>query len=1111
MDADALHFLQREYRATVVENRTSLTPEPLLTVAAVDPNLGEAIMYRILNPRPEFVIGAGSGLLSWTGIPLDRELTPHIKLVVQGRTSGSKWESVQCLVVIEVEDVNDCAPRFLGIPYLAAVPRDAKPGEKALNVKAVDGDEGNNGAVRHGRTSGSKWESIQCLVVIEVEDVNDCAPRFLGIPYLAAVPRDAKPGEKALNVKAVDGDEGNNGAVRHGRTSGSKWESIQCLVVIEVEDVNDCAPRFLGIPYLAAVPRDAKPGEKALNVKAVDGDEGNNGAVRHVFHLYSLLAGTSHFKINKYDGRITVAQSFENLSSTSIVLTVIASDQGRPQLSSNTTVVIELVDRAMPIFTHRLYRSRISESAPVGSAVLTVKAISNMGSRIGYIIASGDPEKHFRIDFDSGALSVHKSLDREHCAAYNLSIAAVDVTRNNVSSECTVVISVDDVNDNPPRFEIPFYEVYVSESAPIGTEIIQIIAHDPDSTDASVSYGISGANASVLSVDTMTGQIILMKQLDFELQQLYIFTATASDSDQLASHATLVLHVEDVNDMAPKFTPPVVRSTIRDDSQPGQFIAKMMVDDMDTVSSVAGGHRFLFSVIDGDETLIDIDKHSGVVMLARAIESEDLELRYKHLNISVSDGVFTAYAQLVVEVVASPTRRPLPRFEQAQYSASINENGKIGAAVITVHARDGIPPLKYALGGSKDGRAWPLVIDEDTGKVVTRISLDYEKQSIYRIPLLVTDAGGRRAFSTLILNVVDENDNVPSFVASEYEMSVLADAEDGEAIFMVLAVDEDIGDQLEYTIVPDGSAYSNYVKVHPKQGIVSLQKPVRELVGERITLFVRATDLANPPHQSEARVIIAVQPNNVSLPHFSNHHYLFTVAEDAPIGTVIGRVQQNEQQLIPNVRFSTAPSSQSSGLPISVDQSSGKLIVSSLLDREKVAEWRFMVRVTAVDDETAGTLAMVTVRVSDVNDNAPQFQGAYERIAIAEDSPVGTSVAVLSATDADSGPNSRIFFSIEKNEGSSAFKMDRESGWLMVAEPLDRETKEEYVIMVIASDEGHLTSRKNLTVLVTDANDSPPIFDRNYYVVELDLEKIRIGQQLLHMTVTIVISRLFQA
>uniref|UniRef100_A0A0M3JI49 Cadherin domain-containing protein n=1 Tax=Anisakis simplex TaxID=6269 RepID=A0A0M3JI49_ANISI len=53
------------------------------------------------------------------------------------------------------------------------------------------------------------------------------------------------------------------------------------LVVIDVEDVNDCAPRFLGVPYLASVPRDAKPNEKAFSVRAVDADEGMNGAVRY--------------------------------------------------------------------------------------------------------------------------------------------------------------------------------------------------------------------------------------------------------------------------------------------------------------------------------------------------------------------------------------------------------------------------------------------------------------------------------------------------------------------------------------------------------------------------------------------------------------------------------------------------------------------------------------------------------------------------------------------------------------------------------------------------------------------------------------------------------------
>ncbi|VDK21750.1 unnamed protein product [Anisakis simplex] len=180
--------------------------------------------------------------------------------------------------------------------------------------------------------------------------------------------------------------------------------------------------------------------------------------------------------------------------------------------------------------------------------------------------------------------------------------------------------------------------------------------------------------------------------------------------------------------------------------------------------------------------------------------------------------------------------------------------------------------------------------------------------------------------------------------------------------------------------------------------------------------------MANPPHQNETEVVINVQSANISLPHFSNHHYLFTIPEDASIGTVVGRLQQNQQQILSSVRFSIASHSGSSEIPFSVDQSSGRLIVNSPLDREKVAEWRFIVRLSSAlnnivgedSDMAVGTLAMVTIRLSDVNDNAPQFHGIYERIAISEDSPIGTSVAVMSATDADSGPNSRIFFSIEQ-------------------------------------------------------------------------------------------------
>ncbi|VDK24659.1 unnamed protein product [Anisakis simplex] len=140
----------------------------------------------------------------------------------------------------------------------------------------------------------------------------------------------------------------------------------------------------------------------------------------------------------------------------------------------------------------------------------------------------------------------------------------------------------------------------------------------------------------------------------------------------------------------------------------------------DTVTSVVDGHRFVYSVIDGDETLIDLDRHSGVILLARTIADEDIRMHQKHLNISVSDGVFTAYSQLIIEIVASTSRRALPRFEQAQYSASVSENGKIGAPIIRIRAREGIPPLKYSFGGNNDLRTWPVAIDKESGKVTSR-------------------------------------------------------------------------------------------------------------------------------------------------------------------------------------------------------------------------------------------------------------------------------------------------------------------------------------------------------------------------------------------------------
>jgi hypothetical protein len=104
------------------------------------------------------------------------------------------------------------------------------------------------------------------------------------------------------------------------------------------------------------------------------------------------------------------------------------------------------------------------------------------------------------------------------------------------------------------------------------------------------------------------------------------------------------------------------------------------------------------------------------------------------------------------------------------------------------------------------------------------------------------------------------------------------------------------------------------------------------------------------------------------------------------------------------------PDALAQDMPFSVDPTSGSVSVVKQLDRESKDEWRFSV---AMATDRATSVSVVTVRVDDVNDNAPKFEATYEKLSISEDAPVGTSVAIFSATDKDLDAAGKTIFSIE--------------------------------------------------------------------------------------------------
>ncbi|KAK5976570.1 Cadherin domain protein, partial [Trichostrongylus colubriformis] len=326
------------------------------------------------------------------------------------------------------------------------------------------------------------------------------------------------------------------------------------------------------------------------------------------------------------------------------------------------------------------------------------------------------------------------------------------------------------VNDNGPRFEHLVYRVNVSESTIVDTKLLTVKAVDPDGDNGVISYAVSGKDSSVVHMDSATGILSLAQPLDFEKCQRYEMSLIAADDSQLAGESKLVLTVEDVNDEPPRFSTPFAAAVVSDTASAGQFIAIMSVTDDDTVSSIKGDHRLLYSIIEGDETLFSVAEHSGEVSLLRAIDADDAlnDGGQKILNVSVSDGLFTAYGQLTVSIAVSGRRQAPPRFDQSQYVIDVRENNILTnkTSILMVQARDGVPPLHYSIG-SGDNRQRPVRIEKLTGRIHPKIVFNYHHQHMYKVPMVVEDALGRKAFSTLTVNVVDENDSAPTFVVGK--------------------------------------------------------------------------------------------------------------------------------------------------------------------------------------------------------------------------------------------------------------------------------------------------------------------------------------------------------
>ncbi|XP_070826255.1 protocadherin Fat 3a isoform X5 [Chaetodon trifascialis] len=868
------------------------------------------------------------------------------------------------------------------------------------------------------------------------------------------------------------------------------------MVRLQVEDINDNVPVFVGLPYYAAVQVDAEPGSPIFRVMAVDGDKGINGEVS-----YYLKDGHGHFEINQQTGSLSLKRAFESdLSNMEYQIMIYARDGGYPPLSSTIEFPVTVVNKAMPVFDKSFYSVSVNEDVAVHTPILGINATSPEGQNIIYTIVDGDPSLQFDIGFDTGVISVIHSLDFEAASSYQLTVRATD-SLTGARAEVDVDLIVQDVNDNPPIFQKMSYRVVLSETAMIGTPALQVIATDKDSEKNNVvRYQIfSDAHNSTdyFHIDSSSGLILTARMLDHELVQKYDFTVKATDNGfpPLSSEVSVIVMVNDMNDNPPVFNQLLYEAYVNELAPRGHFVTCVQASDADN-SDFA---KLEYSILSGNERMnFVMDKKTGIIILS-SNRKQRMEPAYS-LNVSVSDGVFTSTAQVHVKVLGANLYSPV--FGQNIYEAELGENSAVGTKVIQVKATDADPGVfghimfSFVNDMGKD----QFSIDA-SGQITTVEKLDREANKDIVLTVAAQDSGGSVSYCTVQVTLMDDNDNVPRFLATEYRTSVKSDVAKGFLVMQIEAYDPDDGTNAKVTYSIYSEAHvpvADILEIDPDNGWMVTKGSFSHLRNSVLSFFVKAVDGGSPVRHSLVSVYIHVLSPDAFIPSFGQHQYLFSMPEDTPIGTAIGTVHLNTPHGYASLSATFALVNGETGENnqdgvFVVEKDTGLIKLDKPLDHEMIKEYHFKVTATVQQAKLDSVTSVdVEIKVLDLNDNKPAFEANLYEATVMEGMSVGTRIIQVQAQDPDSGGNGQVTYSLGaliQSEGDAdtligTFSIDSNTGWISTQKDLDHETNPSYTFTVVASDLGEtssLSSTTTVTVAVSDINDNPPKFLEQHY------------------------------
>ncbi|XP_037710252.1 neural-cadherin isoform X4 [Drosophila subpulchrella] len=1116
-------FSQQVYTPNVDENAG---PNTLVTTVVASDKDGDNVRFGFVGggtSSGQFVIEDITGVIRLhnKAISLDRD---KYELNVTAMDDGSccvngdqTIHTSTAVVVVFITDVNDNKPVFKDCStYYPKVEEGAPNGSPVIKVVATDEDKGVNGQV--------KYSIVQ-------------QPNQKGTKFTV----DEETGEVSTNkVFDREGDDGKFVSVTVKATDqGDPSLEGVCSFTVEITDVNDNPPLFDRQKYVENVKQDASIGTNILRVSASDEDADNNGAI-----VYSLTApfnpnDLEYFEIQAESGWIVLKKPLDGCYPRDRYrLRVSASDKGTPASAADVDVELDVVDRnnKPPIWDKSIYGPiHIRENVTVGTVVTSVKASSGIEGNptVFYRLMPGSTAQTNKFHTfylqqrpDNGDtwadIKVNHPLDYESIKEYNLTIRVENNGAQQLASEATVYIMLEDVNDEIPLFTEREQET-VLEGEPIGTKVTQVNAIDKDGTfpNNQVYYYIVDSprneGKEFFEINLQSGEIFTKTVFDREKKGAYALEVEARDGAPSARPNSngpnsvtkfIRIGIADKNDNPPYFDKSLYEAEVDENEDIQHTVLTVTAKDHDESS------RIRYEITSGNiGGAFAVKNMTGAIYVAGALDYETRR-RYE-LKLVASDSLNENQTTIVINV--RDVNDLPPRFPQTSYERTLDEGmTDTPFTIMQVTATDGDKDrpqnIVYFLTGQGIDPDNPanskFDINRTTGEIFVLKPLDRDQPNgrpQWRFTVFAQDEGGEGlvGYADVQVNLKDINDNAPIFPQGVYFGNVTENGTAGMVVMTMTAVDYDDPNEgsnarLVYSIeknVIEEETGSPIFEIEPDTGVI--KTAVCCLDRERTPDYsIQVVAMDGGGLKGTGTASIRVKDINDMPPQFTKDEWFTEVDEtdgtalpEMPILTVTvhdeDETNKFQYKVIDNSGYGADKFTM-----VRNNDGTGSLKIVQPLDYEDQLQsngFRFRIQVNDKGEDNDNdkyhvAYSWVVVKLRDINDNKPHFDRANVEVSVFEDTKVGTELEKFKATDPDQGGKSKVSYSIDRSSDRQRQFAINQNGSVTIQRSLDREVVPRHQVKILAIDDGSppKTATATLTVIVQDINDNAPKFLKDY-------------------------------